>query len=150
VDVHIFDQQNDLKFSHSTVKAAVKEILFLEKKGCDEVTIHFVDTPTICALHSQFFNDPSTTDCISLPMDSPEEKDYCVLGEVFICPKTAIDYAKKHRADAFYEVTLYLAHGILHLLGYEDYGAAEPEMRAAENRHMQNLKQHDLLIRSNI
>lgn len=149
VDVHIFDQQEDLKISHATVRAAVQEILFLEEKSCDEVSIHFVDTPTICELHYRFFNDPTTTDCISLPIDFAKEKDYCILGEVFICPTTAIDYAKEHHNDPFNEMTLYLVHGILHLLGYEDHGAAEQEMRSAEDRHMQNLKKHDLFIRPN-
>ncbi|NGX42026.1 MAG: Endoribonuclease YbeY [Chlamydiae bacterium] len=150
MDIHIFDQQFDLKISHSSVEDIVQEVLSLEEQSCDEVSIHFVDTPTICKLHKQYFNDSSTTDCISFPIDSPEEGGYCLLGEVFVCPKTAIEYAKKHNTDPHQETTLYLVHGILHLLGYDDQYEAEPEMRAAEERQMKNLSKRNLVLGTNI
>jgi len=146
VDVHIFDQQQDLKISHAKVQDIVRQVLSLEGKNCDEVSIHLVDTPTISTLHERYFGDASITDCISFPIDIPNKKGYCVLGEVFVCPKVAIDYAKEHKCEPYHEMTLYIVHGLLHLLGYDDQGEVEAEMRAAEARHMKNLGAKDLLL----
>jgi len=148
VEVHIFNQQQDLEIPHQAVTAIVTEVLRKEGKRCDEVSVHFVDTPTICQLHSRYFDDPTVTDCISFPIDETDTGDYRVLGEVFVCPKTAIDYATDNKTSPYTETTLYIVHGLLHLLGYDDLGDSEPEMRAAEKLHMKNLEEHNLILDS--
>lgn len=97
------------------------------KIATDEVSFYFVSETAICKLHQDFFNDPSSTDCITLPIDSTEKKegDYHVLGEAFICPKTAIVYAKKHQIDPYEEVYRYVIHCLLHLIGYTDTSRKE-------------------------
>lgn len=147
MDVHIYDQQSDLSISQPHVERLVKEFLKHEGVECDEVSIQFVDTKIICDLHDRFFNDPTTTDCISFPIDMDNETGYQVLGEVFVCPKTGIDYSKENNSDPYYEVSLYIIHGLLHLVGYDDIGEEEPEMREAEQRHMKNLTDKSLLLK---
>lgn len=146
MDVHIFDQQSDCSIQSDQIIRIVHEVLQQEGKRADEVVIHFVTTETICALHARYFNDDSVTDCISFPIDSPDEAGYCVLGEVFVCPKTAIEYARAHSVSEGFEITLYIVHGLLHLLGYEDDDAGEEAMRAAEKLHMKNLERHNLVL----
>lgn len=125
----------------------MEAVLAAEGQRCDEVTINFVDTPTICELHKQFFDDPSVTDCISFPIDDMEETGYRVLGEVFVCPKTALDYAKAHKGDPYGELTLYIVHGLLHLMGYDDIAPPDiEEMRAAELRHLNNLRAKGIVL----
>ena len=41
-------------------------------------------------------------------------------GEVFVCPEVALKYAQKHHLSPFKELSLYIIHGLLHLLGYDD------------------------------
>jgi len=105
--------------------------------------IHFVDKARISELHKVFFNDPTPTDCISFPIDSPNEKSgaHHTLGEIFICPEVAIEYARPKNKDPYAEITLYLIHGILHLAGYDDLKVEDrKKMRAMEKRCMQYLK----------
>ena len=102
-------------------------------------------------LHKQYFGDPKTTDCISFPMDSAQDAGYHVLGEIFVCPKTALDYVLKAgeevNEDCYRELTLYLMHGLLHLIGYDDIEDQDREkMRAAENRLMEPLIRQKLLL----
>jgi len=85
-----------------------------------EVIIHFVTKKKISAVHRDYFNDPSPTDCISFPIDHPNEKNPFILGEIFISPKVALEYAREHDLDPYEEASLYLVHALLHLLGYED------------------------------
>lgn len=145
--IKIYDQQSDLKINRTSVKSVTKQVLTLEGVSCDEISVHFVDTETISSLHNQFFGDPTPTDTISFPIDTEEDGNYRILGEVFVCPKTAIAYASKNKVDVYFEITLYLVHGLLHLLGYDDLGKKEIEMRNAEQRHMSLLQSRQMLLR---
>lgn len=146
MEVHLFNEQQDLTIADDGVFAVVNEVLKKEGHFCDELSIHFVNAQKISDLHAEFFDDPSVTDCISFPIDPPSSSGYCVLGEVFVCPKVAIDYAHAHQLSIGSELTLYIVHGILHLLGYDDQGDEEPEMRRAEMLHMKNLEVHNLIL----
>lgn len=129
------------------VQRIVKEVLRLENTRCDEVSIHFVDEQMISDLHLSYFDDPSVTDCISFPMDFPGTEGYLVLGEVFVCPKVAINYSKRHPSTPFKETTLYIVHGLLHLLGYDDLEEEEEKvMREKEKLHMKNLNEGKLML----
>lgn len=139
MDVHTLNTQSALSVHPRQVERIVKEVLSLEGEEADEVSIHFVSEEEICEIHADYFNDPSPTDCITFPIDN-EDEGYRLLGDVFVCPEVAIEYAAAHQGDPYEETTLYLIHGILHLLGYRDSTDEEiKEMRAAETRHMTHL-----------
>lgn len=106
-------------------------VLDFEKAVYQEVSLYFVSAKQISALHQEFFKDPTPTDCISFPIDSK------MLGEIFVCPRVAIQYAKKAQIDPYQEVALYVIHGLLHLLGYDDLTAPERRiMRKKEKKCM--------------
>jgi probable rRNA maturation factor len=147
VDIQIDNTQQLVDILDESVKTVVALTLQSEGVSCDEVAIHFVDEKTLCDLHEQFFDDPSPTDCITLPIDPPNTKPYCLLGEVFVSPQAAIDYTKSKQLDLYEEITLYVVHGILHLLGYDDVQEEDRiAMRAAEQRVMTVLRQANTLI----
>ncbi|CAF23778.1 unnamed protein product [Candidatus Protochlamydia amoebophila UWE25] len=148
VIINASNEQHDLKFSLANLDAIVKEVIQKEQQTCDEVNIYFVDTATICKLHLDYFNDDTPTDCISFPMDKDENSPYKILGEIFVCPQTAIEYALSHELDPYEETTLYLVHGLLHLMGYDDLEENDfLIMKEAEIRHMTHLKKLELYIK---
>ena len=70
------------------------------------------------------------------------------MGEVFICPEIALEYAEAHRLDPYEEATRYLVHGILHLLGYDDReGPDRRRMKKEEARCLKLLKLNKLLLK---
>jgi len=148
VKINVFNKQKNLSISNAAVKKIVSAVLALEGHTCDEISVSFVTTRVISQMHADYFNDPTTTDCISFPMDDLESIiDYRILGEIFVCPQTAIDYAKKHQKDPLEECTLYVVHGLLHLMGYDDLQPKDRSlMRKAEKKHMLNLKNSHLLL----
>lgn len=94
----------------------------------------------ISKLHAQFFDDPSPTDCISFPIDGS------LLGDIFVSPQAAIDYVQKKGGNVQSELLLYVIHGLLHLMGYDDMEKNEKRrMRRAEKRHLLNLQKLGLL-----
>ncbi|MCB1114273.1 MAG: rRNA maturation RNase YbeY [Chlamydiia bacterium] len=138
--IHLVNQQKDLKLDRILWRKAIKEVAALQNETFEEVTLHFVTQDAICQLHDDYFNDPSPTDCISFPIDGPDEP-HRILGDVFICPKTAIDYTHKNGGDPEREALLYGIHGMLHLFGYDDMTPEERQkMRRYEKKHLKNLE----------
>jgi probable rRNA maturation factor len=71
----------------------------------------------IAELHRRFLNEPDPTDVITFQH-----------GEIVISAETAQRQARAFRTSLEHELCLYIAHGLLHLRGYDDKtpaGAAE-------------------------
>jgi probable rRNA maturation factor len=141
VEVIVHNAQKDLTLSERSVEPIIQSVLSLEKRKTDSVIVYFVTKKKISALHKEFFNDPTPTDCISFPLDETD------LGEVFVSPRAAIEYVKTSGGNVYEETTLYLVHGLLHLLGYDDLSdQEEKKMRAAEKRNMEKLKRNKKIL----
>jgi len=141
--------QDALKIDGDQIEHLVQTFLSWKAVECDEVSIHIVDTAKITHLHELYFSDPTPTDCISFPIDAPEEKGntYKILGEVFVCAEVAQNYAQKHQLSPHKEVSLYIIHGLLHLLGYDDQDqTSEPMMRDEEKSALHYLEQKGALL----
>ena len=148
MNIQVIQDQQDLQINSTSVEKLIVDFLEFHHLKYDEVAIHFVDTPTICDLHADFFDDTSTTDCISFPMDDQDEDGYRVLGEVFVCPETAIHYIENNGGDVYHELTLYTVHGLLHLIGYDDIEDEDRAlMRKEEARYLEHVSVHRLWIK---
>lgn len=145
MNVDVINTQKAIRLSFPKVRSLVQAIIEHEGIQCDEVALHFVNTKAICDLHERFFGDPSPTDCISFPMG--EEEGLYMLGDVFVCPETALEYSKRHKTDPYEEVALYIVHGLLHLMGYDDISKEDRAvMRAKEKRLLAMLKKQNLSL----
>ena len=81
-------------------------------------------------------------------MDHDGTEGYTILGDVFVCPETAVDYANTHDLAPYHELSLYIVHGLLHLMGYDDILEEDRnEMRKAEEKHMKHLKKKGSFIK---
>lgn len=130
--IEIINRQSDVQLDSfkPIVEAAVSAALELENLSCDYLCIQFLSDSTMRRYHLKYFNDGSSTDCMSFPMDMEEEKmkgnttsTPQHLGEILVCPKTAIRYLKSTKSEKnslYEEIALYVIHGMLHLMGYDD------------------------------
>ena len=138
VDISVYNRQKELKINKGSVRTLVSALLQYLKISPDHITLYFVSEKEIGKIHEAFFQDPTPTDCISFPIDEAH------LGELFICPSIAIQYAKKRSLNPYTETTLYIVHGLLHLLGFDDLEEkARRTMRKKEKscmRHLDKLK----------
>lgn len=142
VKIHIYNCQKDAPIYKRDVRAIVQAVLKHEKSAHSEVSIYFVSSRKICQLHAQFFNDATLTDCISFPIDQDH------LGEIFVCPKTALQYAEQKKLDPYQEIALYVIHGLLHCLGYDDLQPSEKRaMRKKEKSCMALINKLKLSLR---
>jgi probable rRNA maturation factor len=80
-------------------------------------------------------------------MDDEEASGYKILGEIFISPEAALLYAQSHNTNPYEELTLYLIHGILHLLGQDDLSEEDAaQMRVLETKHLAHLRTLSLIL----
>jgi probable rRNA maturation factor len=99
------------------------------------ISVAVVDDPTIHALNRQFLAHDYPTDVLSFTFDA--SGDY-VDGEIILSADTAATAADEHGTTAAQEQLLYVIHGMLHLIGYDDVAPADAErMRAAEQKYLQ-------------
>jgi len=135
--IRVTNRQSNLPIDLSSVRRLALFVL-QKKKISQEVAIYFVGVRKITQLHAKHFNDPAPTDCITFPLNDQ------LLGEIFICPKAALDYNPK---KPYEETTLYIIHGLLHLLGYDDIDSKQRvRMRREERRLMALIKKHRCII----
>jgi probable rRNA maturation factor len=128
-----------MQLNKDCVERVVFEVLTYEKKTTSHVEIMFVGDPTMRKLHKEFFNDSSSTDCMSFPMDND------CLGSVVICPKTALSLVGT--TGFWEELTLYLVHGMLHLIGYKDENPKDRKfMHHRQDELMSHLKEKRFLL----
>jgi probable rRNA maturation factor len=98
-----------------------------------DLGVIFVDEPVMADLHVKWLDEPGPTDVLSFPMDElrpgalDEEPREGVLGDVVICPQVASQQAIAAGHNTSDEILLLLAHGMLHLVGFDH---AEPEEEA--------------------
>lgn len=137
--ITLHNQQKSLKVPLALVKRICKTVAQGENETFDEVAVFLVSKEEISRLHDEYFEDPTVTDCITFPLDGPDE-EYRVLGDIFVCPEVAIEYAKENNLNSLEECALYIVHGMLHLFGYDDIKEKDRKvMKQAEKRYMEIL-----------
>jgi len=130
--------QENIPIDRRRMREVVLTVLRGEEVQDAEISLAFVDSPTIRQLNQRFLQHDEPTDVLSFPLsDSPSGK---LGGELVIGAEVAQLQAQAggHAVDA--ELALYVIHGLLHLCGYDDKteeGAAE--MRTKERRYLKEM-----------
>ena len=87
-------------------------------KGRVTVSIAIVDDEAIRKINSVYLNRPEKTDVISF--DLSDEAENCKTFEIIINAEQAMREAAQRGHSAEAELALYLTHGLLHNLGFDD------------------------------
>lgn len=127
------------------VLAALVRTVLAAEAASVAISVALVDDPTIRALHREFQDQDSATDVLSFPLHDAEDEGPDVFdpdaegpgGEVVVSVDTARREAAARGVPFEAELSLYVIHGVLHIIGYDDLDdAARARMRAAEARHL--------------
>jgi len=89
------------------------------------VEVRFVDDAEIARLNAEFLGLPGPTNVLSFPADDPERPGY--LGEIALSVDTLTREAALYGQDPAAHLVRLLAHGLLHLAGFE-HGQVMEEM----------------------
>jgi probable rRNA maturation factor len=144
------NSQTVAKVLPGSVTALAEYVLEEEGASGKEVSVLFVDDVEISRLNARHLGRNGPTDVLAFPMSEGEKADVHpeILGDVVVSAERALDYAAEHGLQINDELSLYLIHGILHLLGYDDVNTThKAKMRKREKELLRKAAQKGLLIR---
>ncbi len=99
----------------------------------DEISFVLSDDDHVRALNATYRGKDRTTDVLAFALEEGEFSSFrgSLLGDVIVSVPTAIRQARRARKAPLEEITMLLAHGLLHLLGWDhDTKAKDRAMRA--------------------
>lgn len=125
------------KFHPRTERALIERVVTAVREfvGRDvfEVSLLLTDDAEMAELHGQFLGDPTPTDVMSFEMGDG--------AEIVVSVETATRIARASGHEVTAEVALYIVHGMLHTLGYDDIDDDDRRrMREAERAIMARLQ----------
>ncbi len=90
------------------------------------------------ALNKKYLKHHYTTDILTFNLSDNKNK---LVGEIIISTDEALKNAKIYKTLPRQEIILYVVHGILHLLGYDDHSPSDiKKMRAKEQELLEYVK----------
>lgn len=116
--------------------AALRGGRHAQAKATASLTILLVDAAASARLHLAHFDDGEATDVMTFPDGTVSPRPARIhLGDLAVCVDVAIREAGVRGVPVADEITLYILHGLLHLVGYDDTTRAElTRMWAAQRR----------------
>ena len=135
--IDISNRQESLSFDPAALQHAVAVVLESEGVTQAEISLAVVSDQEIHELNRRFLDHDEPTDVLSFPLQQGPEG---LEGEIVVSAETAQDRCQEFGWSAIQELTLYVIHGVLHLVGYGDKRADEQSvMREREQFYLRKL-----------
>lgn len=151
MEIMITNSQDKIEFTEEMEKI-VKEVILaaarLEGLADGEVSVLITDNSFIHQLNLEYRGQDKPTDVLSFAMNEKgeEEPDFIeeetnILGDIVISLEQALLQSREYGHSLQRELGYLVAHGMLHLLGYDHEDEQERKiMRDKEETIMQELK----------
>jgi probable rRNA maturation factor len=136
IRVELCNRQAEIEVPRRRLAAAVRRVLTEAAVDDARISLAVVDDPTIQELHREFLGHDDPTDVLSFLL---ERQGRTLEGEIVVSAQTAVAQAPRYGFSAAEELLLYVIHGALHLVGFDDRSAPQrAEMRAREQAHLEH------------
>jgi len=117
--LEILDEQEELVADTGKVRTVCERILDDHGIISGKINVVLVDNYTIQQYNRDFLQHDYPTDTISFTTEYLQDEGH-LEGEVLACTEIAKERAEEFGWTAEEEFLLYVVHGMLHLIGYED------------------------------
>lgn len=116
IKINFFKSNKSIRFDENRFTDLVRKTakLFGLRKAL--INIEIADDKKIVAVNKKFLKKSSVTDVISFDVSQGKEKVF----DIIVNAELAKRQAKKRGHSAFSELALYVLHGLLHQLGFND------------------------------
>ncbi|MBN1425970.1 rRNA maturation RNase YbeY [Candidatus Fermentibacteria bacterium] len=125
--------------SRGTLTPWLRDLLCIEGRPGAVVSLTFVDSAAMSALNGRYTGRRGTTDVLAFSQQEGDHPapDPDLLGDVLVDMEQVRAQARKYGVEPREEMLRVVAHGFLHLLGYDHTSQREELcMRLAEERHI--------------
>lgn len=134
IRIALNNQQANYRVDVRRLKQGVRTVLESAGVASAVISLAVVDDATMHALNRQYLQHDYPTDVLSFVL---EDDDDHLEGEIIISADYAAREAEQFGWRAQDEMLLYVIHGTLHLVGYDDLEPGlQAEMRAKEREHL--------------
>jgi len=121
------------KIDIGKIKELIKEIIRTENKKLGEIEIVFLKDEEILEINKRFLKHNYFTDVITFSYNTKDK----ICGDVCISIESVTRNAIKYNEICSRELMRVIAHGVLHLIGYEDADQeSKDRMRDKENFYL--------------
>jgi probable rRNA maturation factor len=135
MNVIIANRQRTKKINTRLLKQIVSGLLAELKVSEAKLGISLVAAQEMTLVNETFLKHKGSTDVITF--DYADKIEETILaGEIFVCVDEAVLQAKKFKTKWQSEITRYVVHGVLHLLGHDDL---KPDLRRKMKREENRL-----------
>src|SRR5947209_9700884 len=122
--IAIASPQEIVSPDRARLREVVRTVLDGEGVADAEISLAFVDNPTIHRLNLRYLQHDEPTDVLSFPLS--EANAARLAGELVIGVEVAQAQAAERGHDVQAELALYVIHGLLHLCGHDDHSDHGP------------------------
>lgn len=153
MDTMIINQQDRVNYNRDVQQVILKVVKTIAKLGSipknTELSILLVDNSYIKDLNYVYRHVNSATDVLSFAMNELTEgepaftftNEVNVLGDIVISLEKAVEQSKEYGHSFERELGFLVAHGLLHLLGYDHENETEAKvMQELEKKILQAAK----------
>ncbi len=121
-EIDVANQQTALAVDTDQVRQVVETVLAGASIPRARISVAVLDDPTIHGLNRQFLDHDYPTDVLSFPLEQSHD---WLEGEVVVSADTARAEAAGFGWSGHDELLLYVVHGMLHLVGFDDATAQQ-------------------------
>jgi probable rRNA maturation factor len=140
VVVQITNQVTKLAVDVPKLKKLVRTVCRQFGISRARISIGIVGDKEITALNQRFLSHKGTTDCLSFDLSDATEPAGRKVFDLIVNGELALREAARRGHAAQAELALYLTHGLLHDLGFDDATAAQARrMHRTEDEILQQL-----------
>ena len=118
MEITVINLQKKVAVCQEKIKKIIRAALRLERvRKAGEITVSLVTDGAIRELNTLYLGRYCATDVISFDVSRAKNE---LIADIAISADTALSNAKKYRTSPWFEIYLYVIHGLLHVLGYDD------------------------------
>ncbi len=161
MDIIIENHQTKLPLNTIQAKKIIQKIIKAEGWQADQLSYNFVSRQYIQQLNKKFLGRAYATDVLAFglkdsgqrtvnrgqrqkhPLNTVHRSPFTnktISGDIVISVDAAMAQSKEYGTSTAYELVLYMVHGLLHLLGYDDHAPKDiQKMRRKEDQIMKYL-----------
>lgn len=140
-EIVIENLQKKISLKIPLIKKVVKIVLKQERVKNAVLSIVFVSSQKIRAMNIKYLGRAYVTDVLAFDLSDEKKDRESISGDIIISTDAVVQNSREFKTSEKHELMLYIIHGILHLLGYDDHTQKDiVKMRKRESELIEIVK----------
>lgn len=130
--IEITSTQRTVRVPRAKIEQLIDLVTRREGVALEQIDLAVVGKARMATLNERHLRHAGPTDVLSFDLGPGPRGGLC--AQIVVCSDVALRQARRRGHAAWKELLLYVLHGLLHAIGYDDQAAAEAEaMHARED-----------------